>query len=280
MPEEKKISSDKNIPNEENIKVMGIIYMITNIVNNKLYIGQTKSHYGKAPFGATGRFKAHITSATGKSKNGCRMLNNAINKYGADKFNCKVVMECSLEDRDKNETETELIKKYDSTNPEKGYNITLGGKGRSVVHVDEDIREKISKSQNTTGLMNIKEYHEEGILIGYRIRRREQGITHQKYFVSKKNTPEDNLKLANTYIENLKKGIVDNNKYNKIHDLPKNISFYRDKIKKGDMRGYSVHIMKDGKKYLKTFSSLDKTMEQKLEMAIEYKNSVLNNKDL
>ena len=51
----------------------GIIYKITNIINNKVYIGQTVNTLKN-------RWCKHCHS------NGCRMLYNAILKYGKDSF--------------------------------------------------------------------------------------------------------------------------------------------------------------------------------------------------
>ena len=52
---------------EEQSKVIGEIYKITNTTNGKLYIGQTRSHrlnHNKyRPFGYLGRFKDHIHEA-------------------------------------------------------------------------------------------------------------------------------------------------------------------------------------------------------------------------
>ena len=60
--------------------VKGQIYLITNTVNNKKYIGQTRTHmwnHGKyRPFGYIRRFKDHICEATRNiKKNQCK--NNA-----------------------------------------------------------------------------------------------------------------------------------------------------------------------------------------------------------
>ena len=55
---------------------MGYIYKITNLINNKLYIGQTKKTIEE-------RFKAHIKVAR-QHKN--RYLYDAMNKYGYENF--------------------------------------------------------------------------------------------------------------------------------------------------------------------------------------------------
>jgi hypothetical protein len=63
------------------------IYKISNIINNKVYIGKTKKYYQNNPFGFENRFKNHIICAFSKSKkNDCPKLYNAIRKYGKDNF--------------------------------------------------------------------------------------------------------------------------------------------------------------------------------------------------
>jgi len=134
-----------------------IIYKITNIHNNKIYIGKTKEFYGNKYFGIEGRFKNHLTCAFSLSKyNDCPKFYNAIRKYGKDKFKIEL-LETSTEDNIDNR-EIYYIHLYNSTNDNIGYNISLGGGGRTVVNVDENIREKISKAQSKNSLMNIKPY--------------------------------------------------------------------------------------------------------------------------
>ncbi len=74
-------------------KIIGEIYKITNLITNKMYVGQTRSHYlnrGKyRPFGHLGRFKSHISESKSITKySACRYLNSSFNKYGIQNFNC------------------------------------------------------------------------------------------------------------------------------------------------------------------------------------------------
>lgn len=116
----------------ESHKIIGHIYKIINIVNNKCYIGQTRSHRlnkGKyRPFGYIGRFKDHISEAKNiNKKNTCTYLNNAMIKYGIDNFKCELIMTCSIDELDKHEINYILI--YNSKFPN-GYNLTDGGQTR------------------------------------------------------------------------------------------------------------------------------------------------------
>ena len=110
---------------KEDIK--GIIYMIGNTVNENLYIGQTRTHYKNGEkyieFGAIGRFKDHIKEAFYDPENGCRHLNRAILKYGADEFWVKQIYECNL--KFLNHFEQFYVYYYDSF--KNGYNMNEGG---------------------------------------------------------------------------------------------------------------------------------------------------------
>lgn len=115
---------------DEFSKVSGEIYKITNTVNNKCYIGQTRSHrlnHKKyRPFGSLRRFKDHICEANSNKKNQSRYLNSAILKYGSDKFNCEIIHTCKICELDL--YERKYIEECGTKYPN-GYNLTDGGQG-------------------------------------------------------------------------------------------------------------------------------------------------------
>uniref|UniRef100_A0A6C0EMZ9 GIY-YIG domain-containing protein n=1 Tax=viral metagenome TaxID=1070528 RepID=A0A6C0EMZ9_9ZZZZ len=120
---------------ESNEHVLGEIYIMTNTVNEKVYVGQTvshrKNHARYMPFGYTGRFKDHISEAMcNTKKHQCRYLNSAIRKYGKDAFAVKLIEVCPLDKL--NERETFHIQNSNSMYPN-GYNLTAGG--RTLEHV-------------------------------------------------------------------------------------------------------------------------------------------------
>ena len=94
------------------------IYLITNKINKKQYIGQSI----KADI--LDRWKQH--KRVNKRMIG-QVLFNAYKKYGIDNFDYKVICICFDEDTDK--FEEEYIKKYNSLYPN-GYNLLSGGKNR------------------------------------------------------------------------------------------------------------------------------------------------------
>ena len=98
---------------------MGLIYKAINLINKKIYIGQTKTSIQNRFF--TGRW-AHVNQSTQQSSN---YFHNAIFKYGIDNFKIEIIEECDNCNLD--EREIHWIVYYDSANHEKGYNQILGG---------------------------------------------------------------------------------------------------------------------------------------------------------
>ena len=99
---------------------MAHIYLITNVVNDKKYIGKTTKHN---PFD---RWKEHKNTARLNNKQAQSMpILRAIRKYGADSFIFTLIEECP--DETVNDRERHYIQEYNTYNY--GYNITLGGDG-------------------------------------------------------------------------------------------------------------------------------------------------------
>ena len=104
---------------------MGIIYKITNKVNNKSYIGYTINTIEE-------RFKVHIQDSK-KYKN--RPLYRAFAKYGVGSFTIEVIEE--VPDFQLKVKEIICIKAFNTYR--KGYNATMGGDGRFTVHNKHEI---------------------------------------------------------------------------------------------------------------------------------------------
>lgn len=115
-----------------------LIYKLTNIKNNKIYIGQTKNSLRK-------RIISHLTQARIGTKSRKHHLQFAIQKYGYDNFDISIIEVCKQEQL--NEREIFWIHYYDSTDPSKGYNCTNGGDGCSIAReIKDSTRDKISKA--------------------------------------------------------------------------------------------------------------------------------------
>lgn len=94
--------------------MIGYIYKITNLFNNKIYIGKHK--YDKPELD-----ESYITSGL--------LINKAINKYGFENFSRELVVICDSI-FELNEQEKYYIKFFNSLYPN-GYNLTSGGDGIS-----------------------------------------------------------------------------------------------------------------------------------------------------
>lgn len=96
------------------------IYKITNLSNNKIYIGQSINIYQ--------RYKAHQQYALNpKSREYNTPIHNAIRKYGIQNFQLEILEQCTTEQLD--EKEIYWINYYNSTDRAIGYNLTNGGMG-------------------------------------------------------------------------------------------------------------------------------------------------------
>ena len=99
---------------------MSLIYKITNLKNDKIYIGKTSRDLHV-------RWLEHCRDAKNYHENN-NPLHAAIRKYGKENFLCEVI-EDNIPKEKINEREKYFIKYYKSKSHESGYNITDGGDG-------------------------------------------------------------------------------------------------------------------------------------------------------
>lgn len=109
--------------------VYGYIYAIENLINGKMYVGQT--------IDLERRKKQHFSPSSKRS-----YICDAIQKYGKDNFDFCLIEACRFRD-ELNSKEIYWIKEL-NTMSSIGYNLTPGGE--SMIFSDE-IRQKISKSR-------------------------------------------------------------------------------------------------------------------------------------
>lgn len=108
----------------------GFIYKITNKVNNKVYIGQTK-------YTVESRWRQHLKNFNIEHRQ--QPLYLAFAKYGLDNFYVETLEEVSIDKLD--EREIYWIAYYDSF--KKGYNATLGGASSKIQYWTDDKYEEI-----------------------------------------------------------------------------------------------------------------------------------------
>ena len=106
------------------------IYGIINLVNNKIYIGQTKQGYKR-------RFIQHLCP-----RDGSPLLRNAVKKYGKQNFECELIDIAESQD-EVNEKEKMWITALGTYKPEKGYNLSMGG---SFGDFNEDTLKRMSEA--------------------------------------------------------------------------------------------------------------------------------------
>lgn len=145
---------------------MGYIYLITNTINNKKYVGQTLRE------DINQRWKQH------KAKKSIgRCLKAAYEKHGVENFLFQIICICFNEDC--NKYEEEYIKKYNTISPN-GYNLESGGKN-NFTH--PDTKKLISEK------LKGRKLSEE------RIEKMKQGM--RNYIITDIKRKEINMKISN-----------------------------------------------------------------------------------
>ena len=121
------------------------VYIHENLINGKVYIGITKQ-------------KPERRWDNGRGYVGNKHFYSAIQKYGWHNFNHRVLYD-GLTKEQANAIEIALIAEYDSANPQFGYNIELGGNGKS--RIADQTREKQRKSHKGATPWNLGIPHSE-----------------------------------------------------------------------------------------------------------------------
>ena len=98
------------------------IYKYTNVINGKVYIGQTKNTIKRRAAGGSGYYK-------------CTYFANAIRKYGWNSFTCELLEDGITTQEKSNELEKYYINLYNSNNMDFGYNIDAGGKSGTYLSI-------------------------------------------------------------------------------------------------------------------------------------------------
>jgi group I intron endonuclease len=255
-----------------------IVYKITNIVNGKVYIGQTVRTL-KA------RWAQHC------SKKGCLLIYNAIKKYGKDSFTIEQIhLANSLNEL--NQKETEYIKIFNSLYPN-GYNLNTGGgnkkwsqksKGKmSKSHMGkklteshkEAIRRSVKKvfTENPERLKNshkaLKDWNNQNRLKGYHPKRGKRLSEESKKRISEAKKGSKNPMFGKTISQSQKEAIrkalekrkeslpkvlchQNNTVYKNVHDAAQQLGLRRASVsnvitgRSKTIKGYSFEYIKEG----------------------------------
>lgn len=112
------------------------IYRFKNILNGKVYIGQTVVPVRK-------RLIQHMTFSRPWTKCHKTYFHNALNKYGLVNFEFEVIEICATQE-ELDLREKYWISYYKSNDKKYGYNIECGGKdGRKGMHLTEEHKKKL-----------------------------------------------------------------------------------------------------------------------------------------
>ena len=117
-----------------------VVYLVTNRVSGKLYVGRTGQGLKK-------RWRQHVHDAfvvTPKRKYRCP-LHEAIAKHGADAFDVSVLATFATEE-ESCVAETEAIARLRTTDSSIGYNASTGGEGSNGFVMRESHKESIRRA--------------------------------------------------------------------------------------------------------------------------------------
>jgi len=228
---------DNEILTEENEKT-GVIYCITNDINNKKYIGQALSYiYNRGKLvkhGITGRFKYHIKCAL-KGNEDCPKLYNSIRKYGQEHFSIELVEICKAENL--NTRETFYIKKMNTLKD--GYNVSVGVTIANLAlwKLPEHRLPRCKKISNT--------------------------------LLDKWQDPEYKEKTTKANLEAvIKRADEGKTRKEENKELPTNIY-------KNDDNGYDIRIMRGGNFKITSVTDVEKPDSELLELAIKKRDELL-----
>lgn len=132
---------------------MPTIYLITNRVNNKKYVGATINNPQE-------RFWHHISMANSGSD---RPFYKSIRKYGKESFSLEILEKNSDTNYVFNVLEEKYIKKYKSHISENGYNLTWGGDGNNGFKPSDATKLKISRALKGKKRKPLSEEHKRKI---------------------------------------------------------------------------------------------------------------------
>jgi group I intron endonuclease len=189
----------------------GVIYVITNTVNDKKYIGKAVSFVGekKSKYGANGRFKKHIYAS--KHTNDCPLLYNDIRIHGKDNFKVEVLEVCLKDDL--KAKETHYITEMQTYKNDIGYNFFIGDNKpqdaeRKKEYEDNKVESnkkrceggKMRQSETTVSLPPNVYKRSAGFFAQIKI----NSNLYNKAFLSSKETDEEKLEKARLWLEQTK----------------------------------------------------------------------------
>lgn len=125
------------------------VYKITNLINNKIYIGSTKNEPKL-------RWNTHKASALNPNAPSYKYpLQQALRKYGIDAFKFEIIKNDFYNEEDMQWYEQQLILLYNSTNSKYGYNQSIYTRPTDLAK--SNAKKHASKKKQRCALVNDKE---------------------------------------------------------------------------------------------------------------------------
>lgn len=119
------------------------IYKITNLINNKIYIGQSVDCQRRW---TEHKRSGHINPTFSKNIRDYNVpIHCAIRKYGIENFQFEIIEKCISSQLD--DKEQYWIKYYQSNDKEKGYNVTAGGQQNFGLKGENHSQAKLTQIQ-------------------------------------------------------------------------------------------------------------------------------------
>ena len=116
----------------------GVIYLVRNKTDGKVYIGRTTQHLSI-------RWAGHVHDSKGSATTG---LHGAIKRYGPDNFTIEE-LEAHPDKRSLMIAEQDAIERHHARDPNVGYNLSAGYQGKSTIVGSEKVYSEILKIRLT-----------------------------------------------------------------------------------------------------------------------------------
>lgn len=180
------------------------IYLITNQLTNKLYVGSSRN--------IKKRWNNHKQQLK-KKKHSNIFLQNAVDKYGLNNFNFSIIEECEIVDLITKEVD--WVTFFDSRNPKNGYNIMVPGTSPYdiVNNSGKNLRQEAIKNNQQIELIDIgtlKIVDKLPLLVDvctkYNLNQKKvsevlnnRRTSYKGYIVQREDKPKDLIKLQEIY---------------------------------------------------------------------------------
>ena len=288
-----------------NLEIYGVIYKITNLINKKVYIGQTSRENGfKDRYCSKGEGIERVYNYYKYNLKKGKICNNhlmkSIEKYGFEAFEVNEVFDVAFSRKELDIKEKIYINYYNSTNNLFGYNIEEGGKGGLSKNTKDKIKRKTSRpiycketKQVFDSIASAEKYFNKNNISINRKTYTSKGILHFEYVTNnKKYKPIICLNDGNLFysvrecqkyystsnIMNICKGKHKNKKIKNIKYYFMYVCDYFDTLDYETSKENADYIMNNYNNYIEMeFYFKDKTLNEKKEFILNNHKTLIVN---